>query len=75
MADDRGEPPLSRSLGAERMARHRDRQRKGLRCVTIELREAEIDVLVRHWWLAPDRRDDLAAVQKAFYGFLDETLR
>jgi hypothetical protein len=32
---------------AHRMARHRDRRRKGLRCITIELHETEIDVLIR----------------------------
>jgi hypothetical protein len=35
------------SPGAHRMARHRDRQRKGLKCVTIEVRDTEIDVLIR----------------------------
>ena len=31
---------------AERMRRHRQRRRDGLRCLMIELRETEIDVLV-----------------------------
>jgi hypothetical protein len=68
-------PPLSPSPSAARMARHRQRRRKGLRCVTIELREAEIDMLVRRRRLAPDSRDDLAAVRKALYGFFDDHLR
>jgi hypothetical protein len=69
-------PPIrSRSPGAERMRRHRDRRRKGLRCVTIELRETEIDVLIRRGRLAGDSRGDLAAVRKALYGFLDHHLR
>ena len=37
----------TRSAAAERMRAHRDRRRKGLRCVRIELRETEIDVLIR----------------------------
>jgi hypothetical protein len=63
------------SPGAHRMARHRNRRRKGLRCVTIELRETEIDVLIRRGRLAGDSRGDLAAVRKALYGFLDDHLR
>ena len=31
----------------ERMRRHRQRQRNGLRCLVIELRETEIDTLIR----------------------------
>jgi hypothetical protein len=57
------------------MARHRQRQQKGLRCVMIELRESEIETLVRHGRLAPESRDDLSAIKKALYGFLDELLR
>jgi hypothetical protein len=64
-----------RSAGAVRMARHRNRRQKGLRCVTIELRETEIDVLIRRGWLAPDSRGDLGAIKRALYGFLDDTLR
>jgi hypothetical protein len=35
------------SPAAERMRRHRDRRRDGLRCLTIELRETERDALIR----------------------------
>jgi len=68
-------PTWSRSAGAERMRRHRDRRQKGLRCVRIELRETEIDVLIRRGRLARDSRADLAAVRKALHGFLDDHLR
>jgi hypothetical protein len=34
------------SPAAARMRLHRDRRRRGLRCLTIELRETEIDVLI-----------------------------
>jgi hypothetical protein len=69
-------PPIrSRSPGAERMRRHRDRRQKGLRCLRIELRETEIDVLIRRGRLAGDSRGDLAAVRTVLYGFLDDYLR
>jgi hypothetical protein len=35
-----------RSPAAARMRLHRERRRQGLRCLLIELRETEIDVLV-----------------------------
>ena len=54
------------------MRRHRDRRRKGLRCVRIELREAEIDTLIRRRRLAPGSRGDLTAVRTALYEFLDD---
>jgi hypothetical protein len=63
------------SAGALRMARHRDRRRKGLRCITIELRETEIDALIRRGWLYRDDRTDPAAVRKALCDFLDDHLR
>jgi hypothetical protein len=56
------------------MARHRNRRRKGLKCVTIELRDTEIDVLIRRGRLAADSRGDLGAVKSALYSFLDDML-
>jgi hypothetical protein len=38
---------LARSSGAERMRRHCERRRDGLRCVVVELRETEINELIR----------------------------
>jgi hypothetical protein len=66
--------PIGRSAAAERMRAHRDRRRKGLRCIRIELRETEVDVLIRKGLLRPDARNDLNAVVKALYDHLDATL-
>jgi len=44
---------IARTRGAERMARHRQRRRNGLRSVTIDLRETEIDQLIRCRLLRP----------------------
>ena len=62
------------SAAALRMRRHRERRRDGLRCVTIELRETEVSALIRKGLLSDDARNDLKAVKRAFYGFLDRTL-
>jgi hypothetical protein len=66
--------PSAPSSAALRMRRHRERRRKALRCLTIELRETEITALIRKGLLNEDVRNDLRAVKTAFYGFLDRTL-
>jgi len=73
---DSGEPQSQHlSSGAARMARHRRRRKKGLRCVTIELREVELDVLIRRGRLALNSRRDIQAIRKALHEFLDDALR
>jgi hypothetical protein len=62
------------SPAAERMRLHRQRRRDGLRCLTIELRETEIDVLVGKGLLNRETRHDPQAVSEALYAHLDQTL-
>jgi hypothetical protein len=54
---------------------HRARRREKLRCVIIELREREVDTLIRQGRLSADDRANVAALRKALYGFLDAHLR
>jgi hypothetical protein len=65
---------LTKSPAAERMRRHRERRRDGLRCLTIELRETEIDALIRKQLLNPETRNNPSAIIDALYAFLDRTL-
>jgi hypothetical protein len=67
-------PPATRSAAAERMRRHRERRQDGLRCLTIELRETEIDALIRKGMLNADTRNDPRAIEMALYQFLEHTL-
>src|SRR5258707_534652 len=69
-------PPTepARSAAAERMRLHRERRRNGMRCLTIELHETEIDGLIRRGLLRADMRNDPSAVSDALYAFLDGTL-
>jgi len=62
------------SAAAERMRRHRQRRRDGMRCVTIELRETEIDELIGWGLLRTDARNDARAVCDALYAFFDRAL-
>jgi len=66
--------PATRSAAAERMRRHRARRREGLRCLTIELRETEIDALIHKGMLNADTRNDLGAILNALYTHRDRTL-
>ena len=66
--------PIAPSAAAERMRNHRERRRKGHRCVTIELRETEIDLLIRWGLLKADARNDAHAVRDALHAYLDRTL-
>jgi len=61
----------SRSAAAERMRLHRERRRKGLRCLTIEIRETEIDALIGKKAVA---RNDQDAIRDALYAHLERTL-
>ena len=62
------------SLAAERMRRHRQRQRDGLRCLTIEFYETEVDALIQKGLLKPETRNDPLSVIEALYEHLKHTL-
>jgi hypothetical protein len=59
---------------ANRVRRHRERRRRGLRCLTIEIRDREIDALVRQGLLDSEKRGDTRAIRAAFHQYLDRTL-
>ena len=59
---------------AERMRRHRERRREGMRCLLIELHETEIDALVQRGLLSAETRNDQNAIADALYDHLERTL-
>ena len=63
-----------RSPAAERMRLHRERKKNGMRCLMIELRETEIDALIRKGFLKADMRNDKQAIVDSLYGYLDREL-
>jgi hypothetical protein len=67
-------PPATRSAAAERMRWHRERRRNGLRCVTLDIHDGEIDALARRGFLKADARNDLRSIEKALYEFLERKL-
>jgi hypothetical protein len=63
-----------REATARRVRLHRERRRHGLRCLLIQIRDREIDALVRHDLLDSEKRDDITAIRAAFHQYLDRTL-
>jgi len=74
MASPPTDEPTARSAAAERMRLHRERRRMGLRCLTIQVFETEIDRLIRNGFLNWEMRNDQIAIRDALHSFLDETL-
>ena len=66
--------PAGRSPAAERMRAHRERRRSGLRCLTIQIRETEIETLIRKGLLKEDARNEQEAVLKALCAHLEQSL-
>jgi hypothetical protein len=67
-------PNRTRSAAAERMRAHRNRRRAGLRCVVVQIRETEIDALIRKGLLKADARNDIYAVRDALHAHFDRSL-
>jgi hypothetical protein len=66
--------PGTCSPAAERMRLHRERRRNGVRCLTIELRETEIDALIQKRLLNAEMRNNPNALAEALYEHLERTL-
>jgi hypothetical protein len=65
---------FSTNSGAERMRRSRERRRKGLTCLAIQLRATEIEALIYSKLLNSDARNDKNAISRALYSFLEDNL-
>jgi hypothetical protein len=65
---------LSTNPSAERMRRHRQRRRDGMCCLRLEIRDTEIDELIRRKLLKEETRNNKQAILCALYEFLEDTL-
>jgi len=68
-------PYMSFTSSGRRMRLHRERRRDGMRCLTVEIHDSEVEALVRHGLLAGEARHDVNAIADAFYAHLERTLR
>ena len=60
--------------GSIRSRRSRERRRDGPRCVTIEIRDEELEAFVRRGLLSDAARCDVEAIKQAVYSYFDATL-
>ena len=59
------------SPAAERMRRYRERRRRRLSCIKVELRRSEVDALIACKLLEPTEREDRRALAAALHRYLD----
>ena len=59
------------SPAAERMRRYRERRRRGLWCIKVQLRRSEVDALIACKLLEPTQREDRSAIAAALHRYLD----
>jgi hypothetical protein len=64
-----------RSPAAERMRLYRQRQRDGVRCITIELRYFEIYDLISLGLLRYEMRNNIQAIEHALHKLLETVMR
>jgi hypothetical protein len=70
-----GERTKDPKRSTSRVQLHRDRCRRGLTPLTIELYGEEIDDLIRHGFLGADQREDRAELAKGLGQVLDRAFR
>jgi hypothetical protein len=56
------------------MRRHRQRRRDGMRCFQLEIRETEINELVRRKLLKEETRNNKQSIIDALYEVLEDSL-
>jgi hypothetical protein len=56
---------------AERMRRYRERRRRGLLCIKVQLRRTEVDALIARGLLEPADRQDRGVLAAALHRYLD----
>jgi hypothetical protein len=59
------------SASAERMRRFRERRRRGLFCVKVQLRRSEVDALIASGFLEQTERQDRTELATALHRYLD----
>lgn len=66
---------IMNTTSAHRQGLHRERKRRRLKCVTLEIRFTEVTELSRRGPLKEDAQGDREAIRNALYAHLDKTLQ
>ena len=64
--------PANSQSSAARTRRHRERRRRGTRCVTVDVNQSELDALVVRGYLSEEERDNGMAIKKAIEGVISD---
>src|SRR5262249_30712590 len=59
------------SAGARRMRWYRERRRRGITCMKVQLRRSEVEALIAYGLLQPAQRQDRNALAAALHRYLD----
>jgi len=59
------------SSAVERMRLYRERRRRGLSCIKVQLRRSEVDALIACGLLEPADRQDRGVLAAALHRYLD----
>jgi hypothetical protein len=62
------------SPASRRQQLYRDRRKRGLQCLTLEVRDEEVSELIRRGLLPPTEASDKSVIRRALYAHLDRTL-
>ena len=62
------------STGALRQQLYRQRKKRGLQCIQVEIRHTEIHALIRQGLLVASEASTATAIRSALYKHLDRTL-
>jgi hypothetical protein len=60
--------PSGTPSSTERSRRHRQRRRRGTRCITVDVNELEVSVLVVKGYLPEEARNNVKAIKAAIEG-------
>ena len=74
MTDQMTDGQTTPLTGSERVQRTRERRKKDLLLIMLEIRASERAALIRQGLLAPDKARDKRATRNALYSFLEKVL-
>jgi hypothetical protein len=64
--------PSGAPSSTERSRRHRQRRRRGTRCITVTVNELEVSALIFKGYLAEEDRNDAEAIKAAIEGVVSD---
>ena len=65
-------PQTDSGSSTQRTRRYRQRRRRGMRCVTVEVSQSEVAALEARGYFSEEERDDGAAIRKAIEGLISD---